>query len=151
FPALIVSVYDRKFRDALTGRAMLATVTASFIVGLSWLALGTETDLQRTLHNQIAQPLSVTHGYLLNLALWARALLLEFAPMTWVGALALFGSRRMPARKPDTRLIESVLFTSWLLPVIGIILFSHHQSRYLSLPLLPLALLGGRKLALLLR
>lgn len=146
-PSLTVALHDTRFRRELLKPSTVAIVCASAVLGASWMLGMKSANAVAFVSNQFLQPLSVSEPYWKNLALWLRAISLEFAPMTWIGLLALSRLKhpRAPgARGPD---LEVLLYQAWVLPALLVVLFSDFQARYLSVFLIPCALVGGNWLS----
>ncbi|MBN8551138.1 MAG: glycosyltransferase family 39 protein [Deltaproteobacteria bacterium] len=148
FPMLVLGAIDARLRDSFVKLATSKITIGFFLLGLSWLLLSGKVEIQRMLSNQIAHPLTIEKNYWTNLSRWMRAVFLEFAPLSWVGLLALRAQLRgAPCGPAASARLERIFYLAWLAPAAGVILLVEHQSRYLILPFLTLTIFGANYLA----
>lgn len=98
-----------------------------------------------TLARQLLEPFIFTESYPANLALWLKNIFLFLAPASLIGLAALIFPVKNGNR--SITLAERRFLYLWLLPIAGVVLATESRTRYLHIPFLSLAVLGGEFLA----
>lgn len=149
-PLAALYVRSTELRRTLRGLLFSKIVVACCLLGISWMLLSSKADMGRMFSNQVSHPLKIEGNYLQNLTRWGRTVLLEFAPLSWLGIWAmLIQPQRMKLPALPHRRLEWFFLLAWAAPAIGVIFFVEHQSRYLIVSFLALTIVGGKLAALL--
>lgn len=112
---------------------------------IAWLAQNGAEYFATAADNQVTEQFFLRNGFLANLAAWAKAFFVSWAPVTLIAPFVLqpnVKEKLLEKERPD-----HVLLDFWLLPVVAIIFFINCRPRYIVVPMLSLILLTSGKLA----
>jgi len=145
---LLVSLFTRPSpggrRQALCVASFAAAAVLLFF-SLAVLSFG-PGYVTTALRNQLERPFSLDKGFALNLGLWLKAVLVAFAPLSWLACWA-FWRKLLRLRRAGSSLgAADVLLFAWAAPIIPIVLLVDYRTQYLLVPFLSLALIAAKEL-----
>jgi 4-amino-4-deoxy-L-arabinose transferase-like glycosyltransferase len=147
-PIFGTAIVFRRFRQRIFCAQGVQALLVGTLCGQSTYLFYTKADVERALVNQVEQPFIFYRGYLLTIANWMRAILVDFAPLSWFGLVGAWISKR---RLGTRSAAEHFFLLLWLLPALGIICALDFKARYLIVPFLSLVIFGARQAAVLCR
>lgn len=142
--ALFLALEKKLFRVLLSPAFLQKAVPFALIVAALGIAAGPEY-IRQAMDNQVGEPLRLNYTYGENAWRWIVAYGVSFFPLSLIVPIAVFQHRsyfrRLHRREQrDRRILFLLLWLSSLLPVF---LLSTSRGRYLFVPLIAGAMLGG--------